>query len=234
MKKLFTFLFLLGCTFYMTAQVAVTFAVDMNGVTEFDPAADVLKVRGSFNGWGDASGDNVLTDEDGDGAYSVTIEGAIFPGEIQFKYLLNDWGTNEFGESTPGEPGDCTMDDGAGNVNRIETIPNEDAVVLTVYKYNGCEVSDLPASVIEPTSTIKGITVSPNPFNTSAIVTIDNPSNTAHDVIITNMTGQVVELFHNVTDNNITIEKGNLTKGIYFIGFRNAKGEVAMDRLVIQ
>ena len=69
----------------------VTFQCNMNIQTQggtFDPATDKLVARGSFNGWaGDA---DELTDPDGDGIYTMTVEmdESLVGTEVDFKYVI--------------------------------------------------------------------------------------------------------------------------------------------------
>jgi len=77
MKKLFsTISLMLFAAFMMNAQtVNVTFQVDMSvqaAKGAFDPAADQVEVRGSFNGW-DFGDQHFLTDDNGDSVYVGTI-----------------------------------------------------------------------------------------------------------------------------------------------------------------
>lgn len=233
MKKIYTSMFFMALAFFATAQVSVEFSIDMNGVEEFDPAADVMKVGGDFQGWSDA--DTPMEDPDGNGVYTVTVEG-IDPGaSLFYKFIINAWETNEFGASTPGTPGDCTVDDGAGNINRMSSVPADatGTYVLPVYKYNTCEVSELASNVVNPTSTIQGITISPNPFADRAVLTLDTPVTTAHDVRITNVNGQVVRNIQGFMGQSLEISRDNLAAGMYFVMLTNQKGEIATSRLMV-
>lgn len=67
--------------------VDVTFAVDM-GVQAFkglfNPATDLVKLAGNFNGWN--NGADVMTDTDGDTVYTITKQ--FNPGEnLEFKFI---------------------------------------------------------------------------------------------------------------------------------------------------
>lgn len=232
MKKMYTLMLFMAFAFFATAQVTVELSVDMNGVEEFDPTADVMKVGGDFQGWN--PDDTVMEDADGNGVYTATVEG-VTSDALLFKFVINAWETNEFHPDTPGEPGDCTLDDGAGNINRRVEIPTGTmgTFVLPVYKYNTCDESDLAANIVNPTSTIKGITVTPNPFADYAVLTLDAPVYEAHDVRITNINGQVVKTIQGFQGQNLEISRDNLSAGMYFLMLTNQKGEVATTRLMI-
>lgn len=233
MKKMYTLALFVLSTFMVQAQTAVNISVDMNGVSEFNPDSDVMKVGGDFNGW--TPDNTVLTDPDGNGVYSGSFE--TFPGGvIKFKFVINAWETNEFHPETPGTPGDCTESDSDGNINRLYTIPADagDTHQMSIFKYNTCDVSDLPVNVITPTSTIGQIRINPNPFSTETVLTLENSTAASHDLIIINMIGQIVRQVNNITDNQVVIEKGDLVKGYYFASLRNASGEMATVRLAVQ
>ncbi len=86
MKKLvFVLSLLLLGSFALQAQTDVTFSVDMSLYAQisFDPAEDEVQIRGSFDGWGDGL---VLTDNDTDSIYTVTLQAA--PDDvINYKFV---------------------------------------------------------------------------------------------------------------------------------------------------
>ena len=102
---------------------ATTFNVDMNcfdnagasvnGATEF---TDVF-VTGPLLGWAGNDGYNALTDDDGDGIYSVTLD---FPaGTIEYKYGINGFADQENLIDDMQNGGDCApVTDYAGYANR--------------------------------------------------------------------------------------------------------------------
>ncbi|MFK7936640.1 MAG: T9SS type A sorting domain-containing protein [Saprospiraceae bacterium] len=233
MKKIYTLGLFLCFTLAMNAQSMVTISVDMNGVSQFTAGSDVMKVGGDFNGW--TPDNTTLEDPDGNGVYAATFE--TFPGGvIMFKFVINAWETNEFHPDTPGTPGDCTQDDGGGNTNRVYMIPADAGATheMPIFKYNTCDLSELPVNIAEATSTISQINVAPNPFATETVLTLENTTSAAHDLVITNMTGQVVRIVNDIVDNTVTIAKDDLTSGFYFASFRNAAGEMATVKLAVQ
>ncbi len=105
--------------------VNVTLNVDMNAV---DPiSADGVHVAGSFQNWDPAGTE--MTDDDGDGIYSVTVEMEM-NSTIQFKFLNgNAWGDG----IQEVVPEDCGVDDQNGGFNRQETVPTTDASFTYVF-----------------------------------------------------------------------------------------------------
>ena len=71
--------------------VSVTLSVDMNSQ---DVAAEGVHVAGNFQGWDPAG--TMLTDDDMDGIYEVTLDVADSLATIQYKFLNgNAWGVDE-------------------------------------------------------------------------------------------------------------------------------------------
>ena len=85
MLKRFPVFFSLILTFISTSVFAVnvTLIVDMENVTV---SGDGVHVAGSFQGWDPAT--TALTDDDGDGVYTVTIDmSSVTDDTVFFKYL---------------------------------------------------------------------------------------------------------------------------------------------------
>ncbi|MCH8568225.1 MAG: T9SS type A sorting domain-containing protein [Balneolales bacterium] len=97
-KTLFLALFLFLLPLQTWAQSAeVTFRVNMSyqaNQENFNPDSQFVDVAGNFNGWDGAQ--SVLSDEDADLIYEVTIDG-FEPGEnLQFKFRIDGlWDGNE-------------------------------------------------------------------------------------------------------------------------------------------
>jgi len=195
MKK-FYFLALCAFTaFTMNAQVSVTFSVDMNDAALAD--GDIVTLGGDFQGWMPAA--ETFTDEDGNGVYVFTYDtdtGLTAGQEVRYKFVINGWGTNEFGEEGA-EPGDCNEDDGAGNINRV------------------C------------------VKFTPNPATDRTLISFENDTNEAHNIIVTSVTGQVVETLK-TTGNTAELSVADFAKGMYFVTFRNEAGEQGTEKLIVR
>ncbi len=76
------------------------------------------------------------------------------------------------------------------------------------------------------------LNIYPNPVTNTATVEFFNPNNKNYVLNITNLNGQVVKTITNITDNKVTIEKGNLQSGIYFIELKGNKYQYG--RIVIK
>lgn len=196
--------------------VMVTFAVNMNDVADFDPAMGVF-VAGEFQSW--TPGDGALTDDDGNGVWSRTYE-LDANQTIEYKFGIgNDWGNNESGQ-------DCFVND-----NRVLEIGMDD--VLVNFMYNTCMESMLAVNV-DDLATIADVSLFPNPTTHAATLQFTNVGGAAHDVIISNLQGQLIREYRNVRDNALTIERGELSAGLYFVTFRNQQGEMGTIRLMFQ
>ena len=218
------------------AQVQVTFAVDMNGVSEFDPARDTLRVAGNFqtpNVWTprERSNDNILTDPDGNGVYSVTY--SVAPGATyQYKYVINIWdpeGANEASGTTPVQ-GDASC---FINNDRTFTVGTT-APQLPIYRYNSCEVSTRPiTSGVRDFAELRGVSVAPNPMESRARVAL--PAGGTYEVRVAGVDGRTVALARGVTGASYEIERADLAPGMYLVEVVEAsRGQRAVLRLAVR
>lgn len=225
MKKLYAVLAFALVAFTVQAQLAtVTVAVDMNDVAGFDPAEGVF-VAGGFQGW--APMDGALSDDDGDGIWERTYDN-IVPGNMElYKFGRgNDWGMNEGGGLA-----DCGVDDNNGGFNRSFMVDADGGVFA--FKYDSCEEVDFTSNVNELAS-IANVKVFPNPMTSAATIQFTALGGAAHDVIVSNLHGQVVREYANVRDNSLTIERQGMAAGMYFVTFRNEQGQTGTVRLMVQ
>lgn len=130
MKKVYLSILSLAVCFGLSAQTQVTLNVDLSNETV---SANGVHVAGNFGDlttglpvWDPAATE--LTDEDGDGIYSVTL--SLEPGSYQFKFVNGDsWGSDE-GEGIP-------MACRAPGTNNRELIV-QSANLNEVYVWQGC------------------------------------------------------------------------------------------------
>jgi hypothetical protein len=82
----------------------------------FQPQGRVKKIylAGNFNGWNPGNDDYLLSDEDGDGIYSITIK--LEPGTYQYKYVIDSRWTKD-----PSSP--AAHPDGFGGQNGKFEVP---------------------------------------------------------------------------------------------------------------
>lgn len=217
------FLFLM-VSLAQAQMVEVVFAVNMNDVTDFNPAGGVF-VAGAFQSWTPSAG--ALADEDGNGVWHRSY--MLAPGTYQYKFGIgSDWGNNEGGGLA-----DCGVDDGNGAFNREIVVPEGGSSMVVNFLYNSCTESDTPLN-IRNLSTLSGVEVIPNPMVEQAIIRFANPTNAAHDIWVSNMAGQVVRQFDGVRGTQVAIQRAGLSSGLYFVTFRNERGERGSLKLMIQ
>ena len=105
--------------------------------------------------------------------------------------------------------------------------------VIPTYKYNTCDLTAEATNTNEVISTIKGIEISPNPFNSTTRVIIDNPGFVAHELMITDIAGKPVQTYYDVR-NVVEIDRNGLSAGMYLAILRNDQGETLTRKLMIQ
>ena len=89
----------------------VTLSVDLSS---YDGNFSIVGVFGSFNDW--CGSCNPMVDEDGDGVYTTTIQ--AIPGELQYKFILDEQGVEENFKS--GDPCTTTIDIYTNRVLQVE------------------------------------------------------------------------------------------------------------------
>lgn len=236
MKRIFTIAFFVAFAMVAFAQKTLTFRVDMSLQT-VDPAG--VTVAGDFQGAAGGTnwtpGQILLTDDDGNMIWEATATFAdAAPGDeivILYKYINGaTWGPNE-GIAGTLLTDECSVADAGGNINRTLTIPAGDAFATVAYQYDSCT----PTSIIgtNDLTTAKGAKLTPNPMTNSTVLSFENLNGTAHTVTVKNMVGQTVATYSNVLD-NVTINRNNLTSGIYFVVVSNNRGELSTQKLIVE
>ena len=199
--------------------VDVVFSVDMTDVMDM---FDTVFVAGDFQGWTPADGG--LSDADGNGIWRRTYQ-LVRGSSIQYKFGIGlDFGNNEGGEGIA----ECSTGD-----NRTATIPADaEGTVYLSFKYNSCEAVDVTST--DDVSTLGSVSVTPNPMGETTRISFENAGNATHDVYVTNMAGQVVRTYNAVRGNQLDIERGSLTTGLYFVTLRNDAGEQGSLKLMVK
>lgn len=224
MKKLYTTIALMvAISLGAMAQVNVTYTVD---ITEYlaggaTLGANGIRIGGNFTdrgasnpNWTPSAMENGLTNVSGNiWSITITYPSTSIDSVQQFKFVNNDWGTNE-GAATLTE---CGVDDGNGGFNRVLTIPASDAVFTATWNECG-ELTVLSVNSFESTANLN---VFPNPSNGIANLSysLTKAGNTSVEVI--NTLGEKVMVenygFQNAGTYNYTIGAENLAKGIYIV-----------------
>lgn len=237
MKKIYTLGLCLIAALTASAQVSVTFQVDVTNYSEETTIAEAgMRIGGTFAAnegtaggnemvdWSPSDANSAMTDE-GDGLWSITVE---FPeakvGEqLLFKFVNGDWGTNEGGETSgiaKGTSEDCGVDDGAGNINRTLTIPDGNQTLT--YCYDSCKTCDGGDPVLginDRMAAQLNLSIAPNPTKSATNFFYTIPTREAVSITVYNMVGEEVSTVVRATQEAGTYQVGadlsTLQNGVY-------------------
>jgi len=193
------------------SSAPITFNVDLNkhiASGEFHPGTDNVDVVGFTSVW---MGPAAMTDADGDGIYSATIEGIPVGKNIEFKYRVN--GVEETYPTT-------------GNLHRNYTVRYWNIIDS---KFNNGVTTGIPTEDL-----MASFSVYPNPTSGSFTVNVVNTVNSDLTITLTNIQGQVI--YKKVVKNALTYQEtidNQLAKGLYFLSVNNGK-EVKVQKVVVQ
>ncbi|HBB91508.1 MAG TPA: hypothetical protein DC042_07255 [Bacteroidales bacterium] len=190
-------------------QAPVIFNVDMtahiaNG--EFHPGSDKVDVKGYAASW---SGTSDMSDPDGDGIYTVSVENLPVNMSLEYKYRVN--GVEEAYPAT-------------GNrkyVIRYWNVLNN--------KYNNGVTTGIPSDVLVST-----IHVFPNPSDGHFTVSVSNPVPSAVEISVLDIAGKVMMRKNvGIVANHTETIDSRLSTGVYFIRISNGSG-VKVQKLIVQ
>lgn len=224
MKKLvLSAAFMAMAAFGANAQVTVTYKVDVTaylaggatvGANGFriggnfaDQGATVT--AGAMVNWSPSDANSAMSDQ-GNNIWSIAV---TYPstsvGATQlYKFVNNDWGTNEGLAGSTIATGGCGVDDGSGNINRTLVIPATDQTVE--FCWDAC--TNCATSV--KSAVINKLSLSPNPASSSIRLELSGNGNASAS--ITDLTGRVVKNFSgSVLNSDISI--ADLNAGMYMV-----------------
>jgi hypothetical protein len=226
MKKLvLSAAFMAMAAFGAKAQVTVTYKVDVTAYLAGGATvgANGFRIGGNFAAQGATNGANAMQDWTPSNEFSAMSDqsnniwsiAVTYPsasvGQTQlYKFVNNDWGTNEGTDpANTIATGGCGVDDGGGNINRTLVIPATDTEVCFVW--DGCSACGA-ASV--KSSVINKLSLSPNPASSS--IRLDLSGNGNASASISDLTGRVVKnLSGSVLNSDISI--ADLNAGMYMV-----------------
>lgn len=220
------------------AQVNVTYKVD---ITDYLAGGATLgtngmRIGGNFAAQGATNGTNAMVDwspsnqysamtDEGSNIWSITV---TYPstavGATQlYKFVNNDWGTNEGTTGTTIATDSCGVDDGGGNINRTLVIPSANAAFL--FCYDRCYQCDGSSPALSSDEVeVAELTVAPNPTNGDVNVTFSARAAGTATVKVINLLGQSVMVLDRAVEAGVNTIKAdlNVANGTYFV-------EVAVD-----
>ena len=80
---------------------------------------------------------------------------------------------------------------------------------------------------------INSVNIYPIPFITYTQLSFENKNHKKHSVQIFDISGRKVGSFENITSENITIEKGSLKPGIYFVKLSRLDDNVFISKKIV-
>lgn len=209
----------------LQAQVTVTYKVDITNYLSGGATigANGIRVGGNFAdhggavtagnmvNWSPSDANSGMTDQ-GSNIWSIAVTyPATAIGATQlYKFVNNDWGTNEGTDpANTIATGGCGVDDGAGNINRTLVIPATSTEVCFVW--DGCSACG-QSSV--KTSVINKLSISPNPATSSIRLDLAGSGNASAS--FTDLTGRTVKtLSGSLLNSDISI--ADLNAGMYMV-----------------
>jgi Secretion system C-terminal sorting domain len=232
MKKFYILSLLALGSLSASAQREVVFRVDMTAETVSELGVSIAGNFQALAGGTDWSpGTQFLTDDDGNGLYEFTATFADQDAhDILFKFVNgNAWGMNEFqGAVDPSFA--CGINDADNNFNRSASIPaGADQVVLDGFYYNTCDASPLTSS--NDRALIRTMNLTPNPATTATVLSFDNTD--TYSVVISDLSGKTITSYSDV-QSSLTIERNEMTEGMYFVTAVNSRGERGTLKLSIR
>jgi glycine cleavage system H lipoate-binding protein len=73
----------------------------------------------------------------------------------------------------------------------------------------------------------------PNPTESNAIIAFNDLAKN-HTVVVTDITGRIIDTYSNVTEKQMTINSNNYTTGLYFVQISNEMNETATVKLAVK
>ncbi len=236
MKKFYVLLSMFLFSSALIAQVNVTLKVDITKYLESGAVlgANGIRVGGDFdvtgamNGanamasWSPSDANGALTDM-GNNVWSITITypAASIGLTQQFKFVNNDWGTNEGTAETSTIATDgCGTDDGGGNINRTLEIPATNMTLQFCWDAClRCNGGAADITGIQNKETFSGIAVFPNPVEKMAAISLNLNKASDVEVIILNSAGQELVSVKNLNEpagyRTIHLDMSKVPAGVY-------------------
>jgi len=161
--------FLAACLFSITmasAQVTVTYKVDISNYLAGGATLGVngIRIGGNFGALNSPLPDWMPSavqcgmSNTGNNIWSISVTyPATSVGQTQlYKFVNNDWGTNEGVAGSTIATGGCGVDDGGGNINRSLVVPAANTTICFVWDAcTSCQSGTLPtATTVSPATGI--------------------------------------------------------------------------------
>lgn len=192
------------------AQVTVTFQVDIeNYLAEGNElGANGMRIGGLFYStgatnqgysmpdWTPSSPECAMTQIGSTTLWEIIVE---FPDSsvgdnLLYKFVNNDWGTNEGGSQSLIVTGGCGTDDGGGNISRTLIIPNQNITVS--YCYDWCTTCNGQTSLLEADNWISGRVFLD--LNNNSTFEVGEPGVPNMNFTLQKSSGEISDLYSNI------------------------------------
>lgn len=178
------------------------------------------------------TGDILNMDDNGNGTFSKTMN--MYPGNYQYIYFQND-GTATASEDFP--PAGCSqaIPGPVGGVRRTMTVPGDATTLFEVncFKYSTCTFCTAPFNAAEAKKSAAYFTMMPNPLTDATRISFSNLENAKFSVVITDVTGRIVQATYNLTGNSASITREGLNAGVFLATLTTENGARFTQKLVV-
>ena len=196
-----------ACSIEVTFNVNMAWEVANNAID-----SNGVHVAGSFQGWSPSTTE--MTDPDGDGIYSVTVEMPLNQ-DLFYKFINgNDWAMAE----ASGDLAACGVSDGFGGYNRSTSVGNADTSLAAVC-FTKCY--DCAVSIDEA---LGNISLFPNP--TSGAFTMERSELAGNiEVTVIGLQGQLLLATEWAAgQSELNIDLSDLAAGVYMVRLTAEEG----------
>ena len=165
---------------------------------------------------------------DGNNLFSVLIDPMTYYGVAlsdieEINFLYNN-GFTEDADPWANTGKDETGMGGFGGDELCDNLLFLPAIATT------CELSTSTVDLVLESS----IQVMPNPFSDQVLIQYSNPFNKEYELTINDLSGRMVRRLTGLTGNQVTIERKELTAGMYIAHLRDEAGNFATTKLVVE
>jgi hypothetical protein len=101
---------------------------------------------------------------------------------------------------------------------------------------SGCDVGNICASVFQDEAELidEGVSVFPNPIETSATITFSNPYGEPHALIVYDVQGRVVRRMDDIVNDHVIFQRNDLAGGVYFYSLSTRDELKASGKMLIE
>jgi hypothetical protein len=214
-------LLFLGILFYFPLSLGaqnnarVTITVDMSSETVSPEGVFVF--GNFFNGWDEPLVDN----EDGTWSYFASFT----KGDTLYYQFKN-------GDTVEDIKSDNCLNMSTGQ--RFLVVPNQDSIVAPMVCFNHCVACDSITTSTTDFSRQLQLQIFPNPMQQETQVRWEQTEMEINYISLRTLNGQELRTYTNLDNNSVSIKRGNLSSGVYFIELVDKQGRNATYKLIVQ